>query len=185
MLSGTEKTKNVEGFYGAPSMTFPHPVKNHLKKFSEAELHPLRRELARKLSRMHYVMQLEQILDLHDCYDAQDEKRLLQNEEPSSIKNSQSVSTPFLIFLPVIGFLAYKKANPLHFSSYVNNIYGVAYTAVLSAAFTRWIFARKEFQYALRNQDDWRIVSAKAEIHSECMALTNKLRFNVKSELTI
>ena len=184
MLSDKEKSKVVLGHFGPPSLTFPHPIKEYLQTFSQAELHPLRRELAKRLNKMLYIKQLEEMLTLYDCYDYKDETNFMNQKEVPQVKEMAKTATPIFTAIPVFAFILLKRSNPFLFSSYVNNIYGVTYTTLLSLAFLKFTFTREEMLVGLKYFADSSIVMAKSEIHSECIALTNSLMFS-QSEMIV
>lgn len=166
MLDGVEKTKLSHTMYTTPSQTHPHPIKKHLEKFSEQELIPLKREVGDKLVKMHYAKQLEDMFSLYDMY------------EPTTLPEiSKSATGLFLTALSISAFIKYKRCSLLNFSSYVNNIYGVAYIGLLSFTFAQWAQSAQNIRTYSNYTSDYLIQQAKSQIHSNNINIVNNLRF--------
>ena len=166
MLDGVEKTKLGHAMYTTPNQTHPHPIKKHLEKFSEQELVPLKREVGDKLIKMHYAKQLEDMFSLYDIY------------EPATLpETSQSATGLFLAAISISAYIKFKKGNLLNFSSYVNNIYGIAYIGLLSFTFAKWAQSGKNIRTYSNYTSDYLIQQAKSQIHSNNINIVSNLRF--------
>lgn len=184
MLSGIEPSKIKLGHFGAPSMTNPNPVKAYVETFSEEEQAPVREHVSNKLKKMLYVKHLEEMLNIYDLYSYEEEKKI--DEATKKFVYMSNIKPTFSFIMSsafVTAFLLYKKASPLQFETYLKNFYSVAGIWGFSYTFLSCLLSGG---LASRNKEIFRnsvIVSAKSQLHSEAVSLTNELRFSPEEAL--
>ena len=167
MLENVEKSNMYHTMFTTPKLTFPHPIKKYIEKFTESELFPLRKHVGDKLLRMHYAKQLEDMFDLYDCY---------VPEKP--IQDYHETNGVLFSLVSIAAFLKYRKCKLLSFSSYLDNIYAVSYIGLLSFTFSKWLITRDMMNYNKKNVDNYLILLAKGQIHSNNINVLNNLRFD-------
>lgn len=178
MLSGVEKSKVVEGHFASPSASHPYSVKSHVENLPEEKKKPVRQELSAKLLTMLYVKNLEEMLTLYDLFDHKEEKDSLTNSFITKSFQLKPLHSFIISSISCLGFLRFKKCPLFHFDSYLQNIYPL--TAIFGFTYLYSSYAissmmNKKYQPLLMNSA---IILAKSQIHSECVTLTNRLRFN-------
>jgi hypothetical protein len=176
MLDNVEKSKLAHAMMATPSTTFPHPISKHLGKLSEQELQVIKRHAAQNLVKMHYAKQLEDIIELYDCYDINDSKIIEKSMQ--KYKPNDNLYPGILAPFAVAGFLLYKRLPLLNFSSYLNNIYAVSYITLLSYSFAKYSFSLNKFKFDAEVFCDSNIIHTRNLVHSYNTNLINNLRFN-------
>jgi hypothetical protein len=174
MLQGKEVSPVGLFAFNAPNMTNPYSVKDHVEQLPENSQYAVKSIVAANLSHMLYLKRLESILDLYDCYDVEDEKKLL-NGLPRGYDYIPTTAT--IVAAGVSALYLRRKFNlPLfQFETYVDKLYSLLFVFGFSY-FGFKIFCGRSYEKYFKSAD-CAILSTKSKLHTDCVKINNTLRF--------
>jgi len=174
MLQGKEASPVGLFAFNTPNMANPYSVKDHVEKLPEKSQNAVKSIVAANLSHMLYLKRLETILELYDCYDVEDEKKLFKG-----LPNGYDYipTTAAIVSAGVTAFLLKRKFNlPIfHFETYVDKLYPFLFVYGFTY-FGFKILSGKSYEKYFKSADN-AILSTKSKLHTDCVKINNTLRF--------
>jgi hypothetical protein len=180
MLDDKSKSNTYHNMHCTPMMSHPYPIKSHVNKLSPESLRSLKKMIGRKLLKMHYAKQLEELYDLYDLVDEKDNE--IKTED--LIKNSYATTENFTAFgsvlslVSIIGYLTFRKLPVLHLESWIKEIYRISFIGFFNFTFFRFVAERINYMKYSAEESRQIILLTKHQIHATNVNIINSLRFN-------
>ncbi len=166
--------------HATPLMSHPYPIKKHVDNLSPESLRSLKQMIGRKLLKMHYAKQLEEIYDLYDMVGEQEKDKNTEEILKDSNEKTQNYAAFGAVFslTVMMGFLGYKKLPVLHLDSWIKEIYMVSYLGLFSFTLIKFFAERRNYYKYSDQEFSLNIFHTRNQIHANNLNILNSLRFN-------
>lgn len=181
MLSNVKLEKKLDLSVTTPKMEHPFPIKKHLDSLAPESVLSIKQHVGKKLLKMHYAKQLEDIFKLYDCLDPLIEKKYFESLVEDQNSNNFTQYTGIAMSMTAIAiFLKFRGHAISNLESWVKEIYAISYIGIFTYAANNFWSARNLQKSYVQSYDVRTIMNARNEIHANNVNIINSLRFNTK-----